>query len=121
MSDPICQQQDQQQLQQRHWSVRWVYGKWPIAVKIAGIVVAICGGLGTVMGIVSSCHKVLTDHDSAVVAKAEAERDRIQRDKKIDDTLRYHGQTLYNLDKKIDKNSSEMNKKLDDITSEVKK
>ncbi len=75
------------------------------------------GAIGTIFGLVGSCGKVVQTHDEAIRVKVIAEQDRVQRDKKIDATLAFHGQQIWTLDKKADV----MNKKLDDISREVKK
>jgi hypothetical protein len=72
-------------------------------VKAASIVVAVAGGLGTVWGLVSSCSKVVDVHDEAIKAKVKAEQERVIRDQKIDETLKFHGQQIWLIDKKIDK------------------
>lgn len=86
-----------------HWSVRWIHAKWPWVVKAASVVVAVAGGIGTVWGVVSSCSKVVDTHDEAIRAKAKIEQERVQRDAKIDATLKYHGQEIYTMHQTIDR------------------
>jgi hypothetical protein len=86
-----------------HWSVRWIHAKWPWVIKAASIVVAVAGGAGTVWGVIASCSKAVDNHDEAIRVKVRVEEERVQRDKKIDDTLKFHGQQIWTIEKKIDK------------------
>lgn len=96
-------------LEQRHWSVRWAYTKWPVAVKAASIIVAIAGGVGTIMGLGGSLIKSIANHDESVRLQATVAEQLKQRNDKIDATLKYHGQEIYTtqqsvfaIDKKVD-------------------
>ena len=101
MPDENCQQQAQDQLQQKHWSIRWVYGKWPVAIKVASIVVGIAGGIGTIMGLGSSLVKAVQSHDENIRTQTVIAEQLKQRNDKIDKTLNYHGQQLWAVEKKV--------------------
>ena len=98
-------------------SPHWFFKKWPDGLKIAAAIGTICG---TTMGLVSVgtwLSGSLKSYKSAVVARAAADKEVIDRNKKIDEVLTFHGQQNWTAEKKME----EMDKKLDKIIAQTKK
>ena len=102
---------------QHHWSTNWAYSKWPVAVKVASVVVAVSGGIGTILGLGGTIVKSVQNHDEAIRAQTIVAEQLKQRNDKIDNTLAYHGQQIWTIDKKLDG----VDKKITRIESAVEK
>lgn len=95
----------------------WLDVHWPRWAKILGIIGLLGGAIGPASLVIGWGIGAIKNHDEAIKAKVLSDQAVVARNDKIDATLKYHGQMIYDLRKAQDLQGS----KIDEILKTVKK